>query len=284
VRRVVFSLALTAAMISLAADAFAAEDALPNPPVPAPIAPPTPAPAKPLAPSTQSVPATQPAGGAAAHTAAQLQKWLADLDNTQPSIRESARVALLQLSRDELALLREIIQKNGSLTASQSTALHDVVIHVFLTGEPYTSNPGTGFLGVRLAEEMDNAMFIPESVRYEVGGELKSGVLVLHTMPGFCAFTALREGDVVLAIAAPNPVDTPEQEDLVNAISSIPAGRDVTLTVLRQGQTVKIPLRLSARPLPAGKQADKHWLEERQAAAEQYWQTQFASLVGAGVS
>ena len=76
------------------------------------------------------------------------------------------------------------------------------------------------------------------------------GAMVLRVWPGSPAATAgLREEDVITA-AAGRPVAS--REDVTTAISTVPAGTPVPLTVRREGQTLEVSLRAERPPQGLG--------------------------------
>ena len=77
-------------------------------------------------------------------------------------------------------------------------------------------------------------------------------------------------------------------DDLVNIVSSTPAGKILQLRIVRQGREVKVSLPLNAKPLVAAdptKQVEaRQWLNQRSEEGEQYWNTNFAELDGGVIS
>src|SRR5688500_9245070 len=154
------------------------------------------APAAPAAPATQ--PTTQPKTQSPV-AAQQLTAWFAELGDPDADVRAAAFSKLLGLSRDDLAGLRTVVEAARPVSPAQGAALHDVVIHVYLGGEPFDADRESGFLGVRSLQ--------PDLDALHLGGEpalgQDGGVPVGERLPGFCGFRGLRGGDVILGIVAP---------------------------------------------------------------------------------
>jgi hypothetical protein len=209
-----------------------------------------------------TAPSTQPAIG----------QWFAGLASPDADQREQSRTNLLGLSRSDLPQLRELVQKNQPLAPAQTAALHDIVVHLYLSGEHYESDASTGFLGL-----------------WWPGADLlappRLGVPVEERVPGFGGFQKLREGDLILGVLIwpdaplqqlPNLV-TPNYKVLTDAIQAAGANRDIVLEVLRQGERIRIPVHLRPKPtLP-----DVTEWEQR---GEDYWKAQFLPLLQTGVS
>jgi len=209
-----------------------------------------------------AAPSTQPAIG----------QWFAGLASADADQREQSRTNLLGLSRGDLPRLRELVEQNRPLAPSQMVALHDIVVHLYLSGEPYASDASSGFLG----------LWWPDA---ELLAPPRLGVPVEQRVPGFAGFQMLREGDLILGVLIwpdaplqqlPNLV-TPSYSVLTRAIQAAGANQDIVLEVLRQGQRIRIPVHLRPRPtLPDVTQWEK--------LGEDYWQAQFLPLLRSGVS
>jgi hypothetical protein len=230
--------------------------------------------------SLASPPATKPAAND------QIAKWFKDLANGDPSIRQTAREALMGISRDDLKTLRAIVEKTRPLAPSQATALHDIVEQVFLAGERYPEFPNRpGFLGVRFETPM--AMVLEAT-----GEQENSGVVVASCIPGFCANRFLQTGDVIIGVNSTANTRIRTKEDLMQAIGNASADDEVHLQVLRGGQEFEVTLKLSARPLwapqmqrpivqPVGpfvgappKTTDDE-IRDRERKADEYWDQDF---------
>jgi hypothetical protein len=236
-----------------------------------------------------SRPATQPVSETA------LEALLKDLAAPDGAVRDRAFARMLHLTRVDLPALRRTAERSRPLAPSQAAALHDVVGHVFLSDEPYVGHPGAGFLGLLIPaldsvdvprpDEPDQAADASRDV-IEIDRRVlpleraHTGVPIEYRIPGFCAFRALREGDVVLRIVTPVPRRLRDWPELSMAVRGFPAGATIQLEVVRQGVTMNVPVTLDARPIVS---PESDWQEEvlptREAAADGYWNEHFAPLV-----
>ena len=230
-------------------------------------------------------PATQPVAEA------QLQKWFNELGASDAAVRERATTAMLELTRAELPALRRVVERSRPVSPAQAGALRDLVAHVYLSAEIYDCEPRVGFLGltwpaldsVDVPRAADEVQQPPPRIEHGIDGlpRASTGVPVDFRIPGFCAYRALRDGDVVLGIVQPVDRRLHDWTQLTYTIKAFPAGQKLTLEVLRQGTVLKVPVTLDAKPLVAN---DQVWsavvLPTREAAAEAYWAEHFAPLVG----
>ncbi len=245
-------LLLAAAMMFVAAGAFAADE--------------TPA----------SAPSTQPST---------ISKAFEELDQPEPAVRERARHQLMGLRRPELEPLREIVQKNRPLAPAQAAVLREIVVQVFLSDDPYPASDQDGFLGVMLEPVRQDGLFVPDELTGDPSGELGPGVLVRECMPGFAGFRFLRAGDVVRGVLGAQFAPTSTLAELKAAVRSTRPGQILPLQVLRQGQLVEVEVRVSARPREAVDEASMRLLQDRRMSeAEAYWQKSFAPLVEEAMS
>jgi hypothetical protein len=212
-----------------------------------------------------------------------IRKHFEDLADADMKVRDAARIALMGLSRQDLNSLRRIVETSRPLAASQALALHDIVTHVYLSGEPNHSLTRDGFLGVRLSAAGNGRLDIVAEQGIDTGEV--AGVLIQECMPGFSGFRYLREGDVVQGVIEPVRMRTPQQQDLISAVTSIPPDGTIRLEVLRQGQVMEIALKVSARPPEAANPAlTAELLSRRQSDAETYWRENFSHLVSESIS
>ncbi|HEV2294542.1 MAG TPA: hypothetical protein VGR35_11860 [Tepidisphaeraceae bacterium] len=226
-------------------------------------------------------PATQPA------PESQLQALFQDLAASDAAARDRAFSALLDLTRADLPALRKVVERARPVAPSQAGALREIVTHVYLSAETYDCEPRIGFLGLILPALESVEVPLPEApaALEENGlveiGRANTGVPIDYRIPGFCAFRALREGDVVLGVTAPVQRRMRDWGELTRGIQSFPAGRRITLQVLRRGAVLNVPLTLDAKPLLA--LGERTWSEvvlpAREAAAEKYWAQHFAPLI-----
>jgi hypothetical protein len=265
---------------------------------------PAPAPAAPAPADENLVPTTLPSQASAKPASEKdVQQWFGDLAASDAAVRDRAYSAMLGMTRADLPVLRRIIEHARPIAPSQRAPLREVVTHVFLSGEPYPAEPKAGFLGlliptlesvdVRGDDKADDDDDSPApqpppgiiNINDVIGGPLmqvaaSTGVPIEYRIPGFCAFRSLREGDVILGIVRPVPRRLREWGELSPTVIRFHAGDTVTFEVLRQGKLIEVPIKLDARPLVPNENA---WMTEilpaREAAAEEYWMTNFAPLV-----
>jgi hypothetical protein len=221
----------------------------------------------------------------------------ADAPSTQPTIaesfanlaspdagsREQAKTQLLSLSRGDLPALREVVEQHRPIAPAQMAALHDIVVHLYLSGEPYDSDPDFGFIGLRWTD-MDMNSDTP-----------RLGVPVGTRLPGFPGFQLLREGDLILGVfLQPNSPLQQWPNRYTTTINMLQLGieaagnqRDIVLLVLRQGQRMRIPVRLRPKmkvPQMAAAADVENYFLQWQKKGEDYWQAQFLPLLRPGVS
>lgn len=223
-------------------------------------------------------PATQPV------VEAKLERWFNELGASDAAVRDGALGELLQLTRAELPGLRRVVERAGPVAPSQAHALRDAVNHVFLSGEVYPAEPRVGFLGLGIptldSVEIARAGEPPHAPDAPGPARASTGVPVQYRIPGFCAFSALRDGDVVVAILKPIPRRLRDWIELTYSIRAFPAGQTLTLQVLRHGIIMNVPVTLDATRLVPNQDV---WhdviLPKREAAADAYWKEHFAPLV-----
>jgi hypothetical protein len=207
----------------------------------------------------------------------------ANLASPDADLREQAKSQLLGLQRSDLPALRELVEQNRPLAPAQMAALHDIVVHLYLSGEPYDSDPDFGFIGLRWTD-MDMINDIP-----------RLGVPVGTRLPGFPGFQLLRDGDLILGVfLQPNSPLQQWPNRYTTSIRMLQLGieaagnqRDIVLLVLRQGQRMRIPVRLRPKMkipnLAAATDVETYFLQW-QKKGEDYWQAQFLPLLRPGVS
>jgi hypothetical protein len=183
--------------------------------------------------------------------------------------REQARVDLIGLGRADLPVLRQAIRSLREMEPSQTAVLRDIVTHVYLTGEPY-STEGGGFLGIRLPHP-----FKPEEQSLL---SLERGVALITRFPGFCAFRMLRDGDVILSVTEESRIELKTPDQLIEALKSVRPGQTITFEVVRQGQIVNVPITLDRRPINLQNSVEE-FLADRARAADKVWDRDFAPLL-----
>jgi hypothetical protein len=238
-------------------------------------------------------PATRPAASAK-DPAAQMARWFSDLGHSDSRVREAARVSLMGLPRKDLPKLERLVRDNVPLVPSQAVVLRDIVTHVFLSGEEYESSSRAGFLGVRPGEANLNFREPPlqdpagvEALPFGAPGDPGAvrGVVIIERMPGFAGARHLQDGDVVLSMVEQADLQFRVAEQFSQVVRAVGAGKTVHFQILRQGQIVRVPVTLDPRPDAADFiPTMTSLLNDRKAAADEYWETTFAPLLKEGVS
>ena len=205
----------------------------------------------------------------------QVRKWLAELADPDPEVRERAATDLMGLRRRELPVLESAVEDSRPLSPSQAVALRDIVMQVYLAGEQFDGEAAHGFMGLRW----------PSSDEYS---PLRPGVVVVERLPGFCAYRMLQDGDVILAIDELPDAVLLTRTNLIQALQNpkISAGTTLHFRVLRRGTVRRIAITLTAKPAWAGDvgvnlaEVLNGWREKFDA----YWDQRFAPLLRAKVS
>jgi hypothetical protein len=235
------------------------------------------APAAPADPTT--VPATQPTTQTHATVhAPHLRAWFAELADPDADIRAAAFTRLLGLSRADLEGLREVVEQSRPIAPAQAAALHDIVIHVYLSGEEYEIGAAQGFLGVKSLHQGLEALRLGEVPPGDDGG-----VAIGERLPGFCGFQSLRDGDMILGVVAPRPMQMTSWFEFQRYVLQSQPGQTITFQVLRQGRITEVPIKLSARPAAAADNFDlgawQELLADRHNRAEALWTGVFKPLL-----
>lgn len=222
-------------------------------------------------------PATQPA--AATHPkdrAATIGQWVKDLADTDPNVRDKARLELMGLDRVELDTLRDKVAASRPLRPGQVVALQDIVNQVFLATEPDDPADGdSGFLGVQPAPSGVEVTPAP-GVRAD---GMQVGVAVAARVPGFCGYRMLEDGDIILRLNSDRPHDFRNPTDLSTVVSGQRAGDTVTLDVLRRGRLIQVRITLDQKPAWVGRSTPLDALGPRLRRASDYWDQVFAPLL-----
>jgi hypothetical protein len=235
----------------------------------------------------------------------QIIQWLAQLASGEPRVREQARISLMGLRRTDLPALLELVRRAPRLAPSQRAALHDIVMQVYLSSEPYIGNRQIGFLGVRLGENSWAALLQaqqqqqliapapaqPQRQPHAAGEENKDdeetanapplGVVITDRLPGFSSFRMFRDGDVVIGCDEQPRFEIRGTMDLKTVVGTAPAGTVLHFHVFRGGRLMTVPVMLHARPgQDNGLDFDFTLESERRVSvAEEYWQKTFAPVV-----
>jgi hypothetical protein len=209
-----------------------------------------------------------------------LRTWFKELSDQSPDVRERARLKLMTMPRSRLTELRRVVAGSHPLTAAQAAELRAIVEHVFLSGESYlTDDAPRGFIGVELT-----SVAVPEletqSVR-DVSDVSRERVMITRRIPGFPAYPLLRDGDVVLAVVGSN-MPLGDQRSLPAALAGARPGMTIELEIQRAGKVIRVPIRLSRRPSDSNMsfvEGTRKFTAERQQAADDYWEANFAELI-----
>lgn len=214
----------------------------------------------------------------------QIKTWFGDLASPDAKVRSEAQAALMGLTTDQLPAVRKAVEESRPLLPSQASVLRQIVTQVFLSGEHYDGVATEGFLGIRMEEAR---VTFNDDAPANTGHTPITGVVIIERMPGFAGARVLRDGDVVLGIEEfPNtPLRRPQ--DFATAVRDKGAGTQLHFQVLRQGQVIRLAVKLDPRPFDAnigfgGSMEDL--LERRRIATEEYWGKNFAGLLREKVS
>jgi S1-C subfamily serine protease len=205
----------------------------------------------------------------------QIRDWIKDLDDADSARREEAFGRLLGLERADLQALRHAAGGFLPLSPAQAAALHQVVVHVFLTGETYEANRTAGFLGVRLGDVVELNLAAGD----QQPANQRSGVVIIDRMPGFCGYQALRDGDIIVAITDRPATLISSLENLRVVIQSFAAGQTIHMQIIRQGQLVGVQAVLDGTPVQVNQMPLEQMLRDRQTKAEKYWWEHFGELL-----
>lgn len=234
-------------------------------------------------PATQ--PTTQPADQLAANSP--IRGWFRQLADPDPKIRDRAKTDLMGISADDLPRLRQLVVESQPLSPAQSGVLYDIVIQAYLASQPYrvwgttyANSFGEGnsyFLGITWSDL--NLQTEPARL----------GAIVEERLPGFPSYRFLRTGDMILGVyfqpdrplnEKPNVV-THTVGALIDAIH-LQGARELVLEVLRDGETIRIPVTMAPRPVDADPLvlgAVQAFNEARVVQADAYYNENFAPLV-----
>jgi hypothetical protein len=217
-----------------------------------------------------------------------IRKWFGNLADPDPRVRDQAREDLMGIGRDDLPKLRQLIIENQPLLPDQAAALKDIVIQAYLASQKYDVSDGREIKQTDPNGEQD-PFFMGLLWPMEAGADSRLGVPVDERIPGFPSYRFLHPGDMILAIYMdPNATlrhfpNRPTQNvtDIKSAISSLPRTQNISLQVLRNGESLKIPIKMAPRPLDADTPDSlKQFISDRAVDADRYWNENFAPLVG----
>jgi hypothetical protein len=207
-----------------------------------------------LAAPRREAPATRPVEA--------IRALVRDLAAESPRVRDDARQQLLQLTPDDLPTLRDLVASGAAADPAQRDALYDVVRHVYLTADrpPRRDDAQLSFLGVA-----------GPSLNVSVGDSIV-GMSFLNRLPGFPAFGALRDGDLIVGVREFPSVQFNSSGVLVALREQVRPGQLIHFRVLRDSQLVEVPIRLTYTPADVQTDLAGQLRLER---AEAYWERVF---------
>jgi hypothetical protein len=218
-------------------------------------------------PTLRSIPSTQERQNSMAN-------WFGGLSSPDPQVREESRLSLLALEREDLPALRKLVEDSRPLSPSQAAALHDIVVHVYLSGEQYVRS-NKGFLGVKLGASLGAV----EGDDNEEQSKPMRGAIIVDRIPGFAGFRAFQNGDVVLSIKERPQATIESVLDFQSVIMTAPAGTTLHMEVVRQMRKIEVEITLDSRP--DGDPEEEINIREKD--GEEYWGREFAPLVSSGI-
>lgn len=241
-------------------------------------------------PTTQ--PATQPSQAAAADEPAPdapMRRWFDRLADPDPKVREQAKTDLMGISASDLPKLRQLVIDHQPIRPAQASALHEIVVQAYLAGQTYQAMNEKWIT----ASDEDSPYFLgilwsPTSAE----SDARLGVTVDERLPGFPSYRYLRTGDMILGVyldptvsllQLPN-METHTREQLIGAIGSGPNVQKIVLLVLRDGEQIRISVKMAPRPLLADKLNPGSlttFIADRNDKADAYWQENFVPLLEA---
>lgn len=209
-----------------------------------------------------------------------IARWLGQLSDRVPSVREAARDHLWSIDRDDLESLREAMVRNFTVAKAHAELLQEIVEQVYLAGESYDTVGRQGFLGVRFEADQLAALDDPTILPY-------FGVEIHTLLPGLAGSKYLEIGDVIMAVkVGEQTYELANAHDMMTTIGGLPAGEKVTFHLLRRGKMLDVPAVLGARP--AGLIEEPGVIEQfnadRESRAQDYWDEHFAPLFDGRIS
>jgi len=221
---------------------------------------------------------SDPAGRSEAGGVAWMKQSLAELDDPDAAVRETARLKLMGMRRQDLPAFQKLVQESLPLAPSQAAVLRQIVTQAFLAGEPYDTTGTEGFLGVKMQEANVRLPAAEGADQFAPA----VGVVIVERMPGFVGARMLVDGDVVLGIVERPDVRTLGMYEFQMVVKSVTPGTTVHFQVMRQGQVIRVPVAPDPRPFEAdGLMQDL--IYRRQRKAEEYWEKAFAPSIKEGL-
>jgi hypothetical protein len=214
-----------------------------------------------LATLASAQPTTAPA------TPESLRSLVVALGDRDPAMREQARDKLMQLTRADLPAVAEAA-RGRPLLPTQRSLLHDVVVHVYLTGKHDFTGDGSGYLGITSPNSVATiegvqGIEVPEvlpgngeEADPESTPPTRRGVVVQTRVAGCDGYRVLEVGDVITAITRPDSgeknagqlVRVTGFDQLRSTLANSRAGEWIVIRILRNGVEHEIRARLAPRP------------------------------------
>lgn len=173
-------------------------------------------------------------------TEEQLDRLLQELTHPRFAVREEATRQLATLDPRYLPALAQRYRTDVGYEMKRRVrfAVESIFYRSQVTGRE-------GFLGIRIARELDQSVADPQT------GVRTRGVVVIEALEGLPAGRAgLRPDDVILSMDGRRLPDDPTSRSFQEAIASRPPGCTVQLRVLRPGKTRReIPLLVGDDPM-----------------------------------
>jgi hypothetical protein len=207
-----------------------------------------------------------------------MRQWFDELDDPDASVRDSARLKLMGMRRQDLPAFQKLVQGNLPLQPSQAAVLRQIVTHVYLAGDYYPTNNAEGFLGVKMQE---TSVRLPAADGTEQFAPAV-GVVIVERFPGFAGGRMLLDGDVILGVVERPDVRTLGMYEFQLVVKSVAPGNTIHFQVMRQGQIIRVPVAPDPRPF----EADVNMQDltyRRQRKADEYWEKAFAPALKEGV-
>jgi hypothetical protein len=228
--------------------------------------------------------ATQPSNEPAAD--APMRRWFDRLADPDPKVRDQAKIDLMGISGDDLPKLRQLVIDHQPIAAGQASALHDIVEQAYLASLPYEPMD----VKQTIAGGQQSPYFMGILWPRDFDSDARLGVTVDERLPGFPSYRYLRTGDMILGVLL-NPnvsvLQFPNQEthtrqQLISAIGSSPDVQNIVLLVLRDGEQMRIPVKMAVRPIDADSNNPgslRPFIADRANKADAYWQENFVPLL-----
>jgi len=216
---------------------------------------------------------------------AKLKDALTQLSDQDPTVREAAREQLMTMSPTDLPALRAAVQQLLPLPPGDAQALREIVMQVYLAGDNAEgATQSMGFMGISMVN--DELSVYPDDDESDPGTPI--GVLVAMRLPGFDAYRALRDGDIILSLSVDGiaAIRIHYSQQIMQTIGILPPGQHVRLQVIRNGKRINTTVTLNPRPreLPEGAGDPQEYRNARMAKAQAFWADRFARIVDQSTS